>query len=204
MKNNLVGRLIDGKNPNIVDWRGDLDCSDLKLESLEGAPTHILKGDGTGGFFKCNSNKLITLEHGPESVAEHYSARENLLTSLKGAPKLIPGFFSCTTNDLESLEDGPSVVHGTYWAASNVFTSLHDIHKHIKEIGGKLCLKDNPIVSHVLGVLFIKGVQEIDIDVDEVKKILNEYLKKTNRGHKEILECKFELIDKGFDEFAKL
>jgi hypothetical protein len=60
----------------------------------------------------------------------------------------------------------------------------------------------NPIKSHVLGVLLIHGVTEIKMDNNEVQNILNGHL--PSKGMESVLECQDELIEAGFDEYAKL
>jgi hypothetical protein len=80
--------------------------------------------------------------------------------------------------------------------------SLKDIHKHIKSIGGKFTASNNPIESHVLGLLLVKGIKEIQIDNKEVQNILNKYL--PSRGMESVLACQDELIEAGFGDFAQL
>ena len=52
-------------------WDGYLDCSDLGLTSLEGAPK-VVKGD-----FYCFNNNLTSLEYAPEVVKGGFSCSNN-------------------------------------------------------------------------------------------------------------------------------
>jgi hypothetical protein len=228
----LTGKKVNGKvvtkeTPNEVwddDFNIKLDFHGIK--SLRGAPKEV------HGHFRVVHQELTTLEFSPQVVWGYYSVFANRLTSLKGAPKQVgcdgakdPNSqyeFSCSKNrSLSSFEGAPERIGGNLAARGCAFTNLHDIHKHVKEIGvrtghGIVKVYNNPIKSHVLGVLYIKGCKEIELitndsneNVDDlailkkVQVILNKYLSQTH-GHKEILECKFELQDAGLDEFAKL
>lgn len=131
----------------------------------------------------------------------------NYLTSLKGCPSRIEKDFYCDNNELTSLEFAPSYVVGDFYAYNNKITSLHNIHKQIKHIGGFLSLENNPIKSHVLGVLLIDGLQNIlmyhqsnDRLNDTVAKILRKHL----QGDRDIFACQEELIENGFEDFAQL
>ena len=159
---------------NIEYSAGDFNCSDTWLKSLKGAPSHV------GGDFYCSHNKL---------------------TSLTGAPSHVGNDFSCASNELTSLEGAPSHVGGGFYCHSNKLTSLKDVHKHIAEIKGEFCALDNPIKSHVLGLLLIKGVTRVYLDNEQVAKILNRHLGKGRAG---MLMAQEELIEAGLEVFAQL
>jgi hypothetical protein len=123
----------------------------------------------------------------------------NQLTSLTGAPTSVTGGFYCFGNQLTSLTGAPTSVTGDFHCSNNQLTSLKDIHKYIKSIGGNFYLVRNPIKSHVLGLLKIKGLKSVELDNKEVEKILNKYLPEGD-----ILDCQQELIEAGLDEYAQL
>ena len=86
------------------------------------------------------------------------------------------------------------------------FTSLKGIDKHISEVQGRIYFNANKIKSNVLGLLRIKGVTEISTSADyrkqhgwKLEEILNDHLRKGD-----IMDCQDELIDAGFEEYAKL
>jgi hypothetical protein len=160
---------------NIEYYRGgDFYCSTNGLTSLEGVPSHV-----DGGFY-CDSDKL---------------------TSLEGAPSHVGGDFSCSNNKLTSLAGAPSHVGCSFYCAFNKLTSLKDVHKHITEIKGKFYAFKNPINSHVLGLLLIRGVTEVRLDNKQVEEILNRHLGKGRVG---MLMAQEDLIEAGLEEFAQL
>ena len=111
------------------------------------------------------------------------------------------GNFSCASNELTSLEGAPSHVGGDFYCAFNELTSLKDVHKHIAEIKGIFYAIDNPIKSHVLGLLLIKGLRVAQLDNTQVAEILNKHLGKGRVG---MLMAQEELIEAGLEEFAQL
>ena len=130
----------------------------------------------------------------------HFSCSNKKLTSLKGAPSSVSGYFSCYSNNLTSLEGAPSSVGGHFVCSRNKLTSLHNIHKQIKHIGLNANFEFNPITSCVLGLLLIDGLKTVYLGNTKVQDILNKHIK----GDKDIFACQEELIENGFDEFAKL
>ena len=130
-----------------------------------------------------------------------FSCASNELTSLEGAPSHVDGGFLCSNNKLTSLAGAPSHVGGSFYCSSNKLTSLKDVHKHITEIKGKFYAIKNPINSHVLGLLLIKGVTKVQLDNGQVEEILNKHL---GRGRAGMLMAQEELIEAGLEEFAQL
>jgi hypothetical protein len=128
----------------------------------------------------------------------NYNCEKKKLISLKGTPTVVKGFFNCSNNKLTSLEHGPKECE-SYVCSNNDLTSLHNIHKIISRIDKRLDLWGNPIKSHVLGLLKIKDLKEVELDNIEVEKIINKYLPEGN-----IIECQSELIEAGFEEYAQL
>ena len=150
------------------------------LCELTGKSVADLGIDYKGGNFSCHSNKL---------------------TSLEGAPSHVDGGFYCSDNELTSLEGAPSHVGGDFYCSYNKLTSLKDVYKHITEIKGIFYALKNPINSHVLGLLLIKGVTEVRLDNKQVTEILNRHLGKGRAG---MLMAQEELIEAGLEEFAQL
>ena len=219
---NVLGRTLNGilitKDTQNEVWKGDFGSSSADLTSLKYVPKEI------EGSFYFQDNALSNLENGPTSVTGSYIVYQNLLTSLKGCPDNIYGRFDISDNPkLTSLKDGPTHVSRIYDAGRcgltaidchdieterfiayhNNITSLKDIHKCIISLKGHLYVSNNPLTSHVLGVLLIDGCTGIDMDNKEVQEIVNEYLP-NKEGRKGLLKCKGELVDAGFEEFAQL
>ncbi len=183
-ENNLVGVKYKG---------GDFNCSGLMLTSLKGAPSKVY------GDFYCGYNDLTSLEGGPTFVKGGFNCGHNKLTSLNGAPKEVGGSFFAESNRLTSLEGAPAVIDGWFSVDNNKLTSLKDIHKHVKEMVGWFCISGNPLKSHVLGLMKIKGLQEVRLDNQEVQEILNRFLPGGS-----VLDAQSALLDAGFDDWAQL
>lgn len=164
------------------------------LRSLKGGPEFV------GGNFLCHVNKLQSLEGGPTYVGGEYFCGDNELTSLKGAPTKIFADFVCDDNYLTSLEDVPSSIAGNFICSSNKLTSLKGIHKQIHSIGGYADFSHNPITSHVLGLLRIKGLKSVSLSNRKVEIIINSCLGKKI----DIFACQEKLIEAGFEDFAQL
>ena len=195
---------------------GNFDCYSKQLTSLEGAPSHV-----DGGFY-CHSNELTSLEGAPSHVGSYFDCRNNRLTSLEGAPSRVGGYFDCSNNQLASLrgapshvaasffcnynsltslEGAPSRVGGGFICTNNKLTSLKDVSRQITEIQGTFGCRQNPIKSHVLGLLLINGIEKVLLDNAQVQNILNRHLGKGRVG---MLQAQEELIEAGLEEFAQL
>ena len=155
----------------------------------------------TSGGFSCTNSKLTSLEGAPSHVGRYFDCSNNQLTSLEGAPSHVGGDFGCYSNQLTSLEGAPSHIGGDFCCSNNKLTSLKGVHKHITEIRGEFACRHSPIKSHVLGLLLIKGISLIEIDNIEVEEILNRHLGKGRAG---MLQAQEELIEAGLEEFAQL
>ena len=176
----------------------------MKLKELSestGKSVADLGIDYTGGNFDCSFNRLTSLEGAPSRVGGSFNCSYNELTSLEGVPRHIDVGFDCSANELTSLEGAPSHVGGHFYCSYNRLTSLKDVHKHITEIRGKFYAIGNPISSHVLGLLLIKGVTEVRLKNKQVEEILNRHLGKGRVG---MLMAQEELIEAGLEEFAQL
>jgi hypothetical protein len=121
------------------------------------------------------------------------------MTSLKGSPESTKGYY-CFNNELTSLDGISSVIHGNLMAYTNKLTSLQGIHKQIKYISGAADFEDNPIKSHVLGLLKIDGLRGVWLSNKKLQFVLNKHL--TNG--RDIFACQEELIEEGLEAFAKL
>jgi len=89
----------------LIDVDGDFDCSSESLIDLKG-----IKFGEVSGVFYCRNNLLTSLEGAPQSVGGSFYCENNLLTSLEGAPQSVDGMFSCSNNQLTSLEGAPQTV----------------------------------------------------------------------------------------------
>ena len=110
----------------------------------------------------------------------------------------------CSVTNITSLEGGPSYVGGHFGCWNTKIKSLYNIHKEIKHIGHMFFLS-NTIESHILGVMFIKGLQKVEFyngntEQKQVENIINKHLGSDRNIH----DAQEELIEAGLAEFAKL
>ena len=179
-----------------IDYKGgNFYCANKRLTSLEGAPSRV------SGHFDCANNELASLAGAPSHVGGGFFCSDNELTSLTGAPSRVDGNFYCAFNKLRSLAGAPSHVGGDFDCSHSKLTSLKDVHKHIAEIKGEFKALNDPIKSHVLGLLLIKGITKVQLDNMQVTEILNRHLGKGRVG---MLMAQEELIEAGLEEFAQL
>jgi hypothetical protein len=98
----------------------------------------------------------------------------------------------------------PAVKFGTigtfFYCTDNELTSLEGVHKIIKKIGGAFYCWGSPIKTGGIGLILIEGLTRIRSD-QPAFKIINRYL---GQGKKGLLRCQDELIEAGYEEFARL
>lgn len=181
------------------------------LQSLKGLPAHI---DGELLAQRCS---LTTLVGSPKSVAGGFSVYGNKLNSLAGAPKTVgidySGDFDVSGNPLKSLYDSPDEVQGSVYCTETNITSLQGIGRdYLKIVHGDIVVNASKIKSHVLGLLFIKGLTGLRYNTSEKNPgldLVNEWLHKervdggTNRKDM-LIDLQHALIEEGFDDLAQL
>lgn len=174
---------------------GGFDCSFNELTSLEFSPT-IVKS------FNCSGNKLTSLEYAP-MVREGFDCANNLLTTLEGAPKEIPTYFHCYNNKLTSLQYAPRIIGSSFNGGDNPITSLEGISDIIDSVEEfDIWSSTKHITSGGIGLILIENLKNIRLPVDNMiaEDIIRYYLGKPN----DIFDCQNELIEAGFEEYAKL
>lgn len=82
----------------------------LELTSFEG----IQFGTVTGNFH-CSDNLLTSLKGAPKSVEGDFDCHNNNLTSLVGGPQMVGGSFRCDHNQLTSLKGKPLKIGGDFY-----------------------------------------------------------------------------------------
>jgi Leucine-rich repeat (LRR) protein len=215
----IEGDLICGKNKltSLIgcpkEITGSFDLEDNQITSLEGCPEEI-----HGRYFCCRNNRLTSLKYGPKIVAGDYWCDNNILETLEGAPEIINRYFMCFHNNITTLKGAPKFVKTHFLCGFNNLTSLegcpetsiranfdnnkitdlHDIHRHMRQCK-ELRLLHNPITSHVLGLLKIENLERVYLDNTDVASIINKYLPLGD-----IFACQAELIEAGYEEYAKL
>lgn len=195
---------------------GSFICGSNKITSLVGAPKTGPESKNITSFH-CNNNMLTNLRGSPSEVMQ-FDCDENRLTSLEGGPTHVSQGFSCYKNVLTSVEGAPKWIGNVGNFNNNLISSLKDIHKHIEHAGDTLFFQDNPIKSHVLGLLKIKGLKKVylshlpgrthtsdnlsnaQLKLFKVQNTINDHLD----GARDIFACQEELEDEGLEEYAQL
>lgn len=187
---------------------GDFFAHGLDLLSLKGGPKTV---DG----MECNfhENRLTNLEFCPERVKGEFIASSNKLETLEFFPKQIGAGIFLARNKLteDCFKYLPKKINGDLFIAHNKIKTLKDIHKHVEEINGDIWVCGNPIESHVLGLLMIKGLKKIDMDdsdknSQELTKalvLIRKYLAKPFTTQR-VYDCQDEMIELGLEEYAQL
>lgn len=134
------------------------------------------------------------------------------LTSLKGCPKNIEGKLFLNNNDLtlDNAPHGITVNDSVNLSYNPRLTSLHNIHKVFTRIGNTLVITPSKVKSHVLGILMIKDLKNLDFNDDisttEIstrwRMIIERFL--PNPTNENIYECQNCLLELNLDEYAQL
>lgn len=103
------------------DVNGDVDICRLYLTSLEDLPYKLNK---VAGHFDCSDNILTSLKGSPKIVNDDFDCQYNKLTSLEECPKIINGIFNCEVNMLTSLENAPTEVKKDFYCNNNLLVNL--------------------------------------------------------------------------------
>ena len=191
---------------------GDFNFSNLSLRSLKGAPK-IVGRDFYWSIAKVTLSAKVTsldckgITVGRDfywSIAKVTSSAK--VTSLDCKGITVGRDFYCNDNNLESLEGVPQKVDGSFYCNNNHLTSLESIHMHVLEIGQTADFRENPINSHVLGLLKIKGLKEVKLDHKKVQEIINKYLHQGGKDPslRDIVDCQEELMDNDLEDYGLL
>lgn len=149
------------------------------------------------------------ISRGRVYCGSHLNLENKDLDSLEGMNfEVLNGGMNLNGNRLVSFKGAPKRITGDVLARSNRFYDLHDIHLDIHQLKGTLDLRNNPISSHVLGLLLIKDLDSIgDVRTysDRYKwiKIVDKHLP-NKKGKIGMFECQEELLDAGLENFAEV
>ncbi len=141
-----------------------------------------------------------------------FAVADNNLKSLKGSPHTAKSFY-CHDNNITSL-DYICRTTSTIDIRRNHIQSLIGVHKLIDRCT-RLLLNGNPIKEGGIGLIFIKDLHEITFDRSGSEfpmpssfitkhsafEIISKYLQQGKNG---VLACQQELIDNGYELFARL
>ena len=125
------------------------------LTTLEGCPSFA-------GSFSCGHNLLTTLIGGPIRVSGAYLCDTNLLHDLVGAPESVGEWFDCSRNDLlTSLKGAPKYIGGVFYLNCNATLPVLSLLKYenvcvndtskLKGIISKYCsMQSTPLRSRII------------------------------------------------------
>jgi hypothetical protein len=176
------------------------DFSGCGLTSLHGSPKIV------NHSLLLEDNLLQSLSEGPSIVEGDFSIGSNrLIQSLHDGPKVVHGDYDATDCDIGMLSYVPERIEGDFLLAKNPLTSLKGINQ-LKEMDGRIYLDNCYIVSHILGVFFIKGCTGFKIrgsanPFSMAAAIVNRHIDKGRAG---LLPCQKELIEAGLTDFAQI
>ena len=171
---------------------GNINAQGLNIVSLKGCPDNV-------NNLYVQDNLIDSLEFFPKNVQGNISLSGNKITSFKGLPRLTMGALRIAGNPITSFEGCPRDIGGNLNIANTKITSFHNIHKFINSINGMIYAHCCDLQDSMLGLLKIQGLTSIIIDDSNLSSILNSFI-----GTGDLLACQQELIDKGFEDFAKL
>jgi hypothetical protein len=145
--------------------------------------------------------ELTSLKNCPQKITESFFCYNTGITSLEYAPKIIGSTFGCSATKIVSLDYAPLECEKFDCAENNIL--------HLKGIGRsylKKCVElelTDTIKSNILGLCRIKNLETITIDVDnshplyEAIQIVKKYLQTDGS------DCAEELMQNGFNDYAK-
>ena len=122
-----------------IDVDGHVYLKDLGLTKLP------LKFRNVSGYFRCNGNKITTLEGSPEKVNGGFDCGSNNLETLEGSPETVGGFFSCVGNKLTTLEGAPETIDSYFDCSNNKLTTLEGSPRRVN--GGFFCGDNKNLMS---------------------------------------------------------
>ena len=158
----------------------------------------------TGGNLDIRTNNLNSLESCPKVITGVFDCDNNKLSNLIGGPERVDGIYYCQYNQLTSLVGCASHIGGTLFLNGNTkITSLVGIHKIIKSCSSIL-FNHEPITEGGIGLILIDRLQDLPYIYGlshNPFSIINSYL---GSGTKGMMACRKELIENGYEQYAKL
>ena len=119
----------------LVDVEGDVDLSHQNLIDDDITNLHRIKFNIIRGNFNCSNNKLSSLNFCPTHVNGDFNCSHNQLTSLKNAPKYVGGDFRCFCNNVIDLAGIPTTnIGGKFYCSKSKTTNLNVLNGIVKEV----------------------------------------------------------------------
>ena len=132
----LYSRIIVESNGRKV-IRGRVVLTGLYLNEL---PKWLADVEVTGDF-NCGDNLLTSLKNAPKKVGGDFYCPYNRLTSLQGAPESVGGDFFCAKNKLTSLQGAPEIIGGDFYCYGNpVLFAKRDV-RAVSKVRGSITIR---------------------------------------------------------------
>ncbi len=185
---------------------GLVDVSGHVILNGYGESTLPVKFGKITGEFHAGATALTTMDGMPSHTTGDCMLDTSKFTSCHGLPANMEceGSFALFGNKQMTSLDGmniKTVGKILYLSKLPLIKDLKDIHERVHHVGETIVLAKTPIESHVLGLMLIPGLKNVEgLEPKGVLDILNKYL----AGDRDLYMCQDELIDAGFLPFAKL
>lgn len=158
------------------------------------------------GDFTFVNPETASLYGSPSKVGGNFRACHTKITSLEGGPSVIEGSCDVSRSYLTSINGVARTIGGSLDLRITQIKSLQGIEKKIHHLGRALHLPTS-LQSHLLGIFLIPhftGPVQFEFDViqggkEKLSNIINGHLK-----DKDVHACQQELIDAGYEKFARL
>jgi hypothetical protein len=176
------------------------------LTSIKGLPDNV-------ETLRLEALPNIRSLEGCPSTLRTFSSQRCGLTSLKGLPRTLAGSLYLSHNhELSDLTGMPSEVGYSISITGGATIDLTGIHKKLKSMGSgsknTSIFKCDSFKGGVLGLLMIEDLGKVDLgsaNFEQLNAIINKHLHEDAKVSTDrMLTCQEELIDAGYDEYAKL
>ena len=164
-----------------------------------GYNNEIIDIDNTNGIVDFRRKELTNLQWKFGKISWSFTCAGNDFRSLENSPTYVGGDFRCESTFITSLEHCPEYVGEEFWCFKTPIKSLVGIHKHLKHCQLFSC-EFCPIEEGGLGLLLINGLEKIETDHPAIQ-IISKYV---GQGKKGMMLAHVELIENGYEQFAKL
>ena len=165
---------------------GNFDVSDIGLETTQNFPYFVAKN-----FFAQN-NKLRSLKGGPTYVGRQYEVSNNMIKNLDGLPEELYDDLDLDGNPLETLRGMPKMIRKD----SNIYLTLP--YYNTKPYG----ILRLPMLE-LNKVYFSPGPRGVKPENDKSALLSDIVAKQLNKGRQGVVQLQKDLMDNGFEEWAK-
>jgi len=173
----------------------------INLKSLEHGPTHVHHH-----IVLERCVRLESLNHFPKVGLPGELCSVNIntclsLRTIKGLPANLPGFLTMEWFRGPSLEGMPEEIGTHLYLGNSKILSLDYLPKRMPGENSTIDLTGLKHAKNFLAVFKVRELCKVDIDDNKpLEKIMNKHL----AGDRDIMDCQEEMIEAGFEEYARL